>query len=71
MSLQARLKQQSTLTGLSACLFVGGLVFFFVALYHDAARSGPLLWIAGLLLIATIACWIAAARARNPASGAP
>ena len=63
MSLGARLKKQSTLTGLAACLFTGGVVVFFVALYHDATRSGPLLWLAGLLLIGTIACWIASARA--------
>ena len=63
MPLPAQLKRQSTLTGLSACLFVAGLVVFFVALYHDATRGGPLLWIAGLLLVGTVACWIAAARA--------
>jgi hypothetical protein len=71
MSLPARLKRQSTLTGLAACLFVGAVVFLFVALYHDASRGGALLWIAGLLLIATLACWIAAARARDPASEEP
>jgi len=57
------LKKQSTLTGLSACLFVAGIIVFFIALYHDASRGGPLLWIAGLLLIGTIGCWIASARA--------
>lgn len=57
------LKKQSTLTGLSACLFVAGVVVFFISLYHDATRGGPLLWIAALLLIGTIACWIASARA--------
>jgi hypothetical protein len=71
MSLPARLKRQSTLTGLGACLFAAGVVLFFVALYHDATRGGPLLWIAGFLLIATVACWIAAAKARNSASEAP
>ncbi len=68
MSLQGRLKKQSTLTGLSACLFAGGVALLFVALYHEAARGGPLLWIAGLLLIGTVACWIAAARVRDPES---
>jgi hypothetical protein len=57
------LKKQSTLTGLSVCLFLAGLVVFFISLYHDASRGGPLLWIAGLLLLGTIACWIASARA--------
>ena len=56
------LMKQSTLTGLAACLFTGGVVVLFLALYHDASRGGPLLWIAGLLLIATVACWIASAR---------
>jgi hypothetical protein len=71
MSLPARLKRQSTLTGLAACLFVGGVVLLFVALYYDATLGGPLLWIAGSLLIGTLACWIAAARARSPASEEP
>jgi len=58
-----RLPKQSTLTGLAACLFTGGVVLLFVALYYHADSGGPLLWGAGLLLIATIACWIASARA--------
>jgi len=62
-ALSNALMKQSTLTGLAACLFAGGVVILFLALYHDANRGGPLLWIAGLLLIATVACWIAAARA--------
>jgi len=57
------LPKQSTLTGLAACLFTAGVVVLFLVLYHDAKRGGPLLWVAGLLLIATIACWIASARA--------
>jgi hypothetical protein len=57
------LPKQSTLTGLAACLFTAGVVVFFLALYHDASRGGPLLWIAAVLLIATIACWTASARA--------
>jgi hypothetical protein len=65
MSLHVRLKEQSTLTGLSACLFVGGVVVLFLALYHDATRGGPLLWLAGLLLIGTVACWIAASKTGN------
>jgi len=68
MSLPKRLKRPSTLTALSACLFAAGVALLFVALYHDATRGGPILWIAGLLLVGTVACWIAAARARNPQS---
>jgi len=63
MSLPTHLKKQSTLTGLSACLFTGGVALLFLALYHDASRGGALLWLAGLLLLGTIACWIASARA--------
>lgn len=62
-SLFDRLPKQSTLTGLAAYLFTASVLVLFWVLYHEAVRSGPLLWVAGLLLIATIACWIAAARA--------
>jgi hypothetical protein len=65
MSLKARLKRQSTMTGLGACLFIGGVVVLFVALYHETARAGPLPWIAGALLLGTIACWAASARAER------
>jgi hypothetical protein len=58
-----RLPRQSTLTGLAACLFTSGVVLLFIALFLAADRGGPLLWVAGLLLIATVACWIASARA--------
>jgi hypothetical protein len=57
------LPKQSTLTGIAACLFAASVVVLFLVLYHDAIRAGPLLWLAALLLIATIACWIASARA--------
>lgn len=57
--------RQSTLTGLSACLFVGFVVVLFMELYRNTTRTGPLLWIAGVLLIATVAAWIAAARVGN------
>jgi hypothetical protein len=57
------LPKQSTLTGIAACLFAAGVVVLFLVLYHDAIRGGPLLWLAALLLIATIVCWIASARA--------
>jgi len=39
------------------------VLVLFLALYHDADRAGALLWTAGLLLVATVACWIASARA--------
>ena len=35
----------------------------FAALYRDAAHGGPLLWVGLTLLVATIGCWFAAARA--------
>jgi hypothetical protein len=57
------LKQQSTLTGLSAILFGAGVVLLFLALFHDADRNGPLLWSAVLLLIATVVSWLVAASA--------
>jgi hypothetical protein len=57
------LMRQSILTGLAACLFTGGVVVLFLALFHEASRGGPLLWIAAVLLIATLVCWIASARA--------
>jgi hypothetical protein len=62
-SMASSLPKQSTLTGLAACLFTAGVVVLFVALYHDANRAGPLLWVGVVLLIATIVCWIASALA--------
>ena len=64
--LGAGLKKQSTMTGLGACLFVAGVVLLFIVLYHEAARTGPLLWIAGALLIGTVLCWVASAEAETP-----
>ena len=55
--------KQSTLTGVAALLFAGGLILMFAALYRDAAHGGPLLWVGLALLVATIGCWFAAARA--------
>jgi len=60
----------STLTGLAAVLFGCGLVALFAALFRDAAHGGPLLWIGLVLLIATVLCWFAAARA-NAARSEP
>ena len=54
--------KQSTLTALAACLFAAGFVIAFVALYHETAR-GRWMAIAALLLIGTLACWIASAQA--------
>jgi len=55
--------KRSTLTGVAALLFAGGLILMFAALYRDAAHGGPLLWVGVTLLAATIGCWFAAARA--------
>ena len=55
--------KQSTLTGVAALLFAGGVILMFAALYRDAAHGGPLLWVGLPLLVATIGCWFAAARA--------
>ena len=54
--------KSSTLTGLAAILFFGGLVALFAALYRDAAHGGPLLWTGLALLVATVICWFRAAR---------
>jgi len=57
--------KQSTLTGVAALLFAGGLILMFAALYRDSAHGGPLLWIGLALLAATVVCWFAAARAEK------
>lgn len=54
--------KQSTLTGAAAVLFAIGLLSLFAALYRDAARGGPLLWIGLVALAATVICWFGAAR---------
>ncbi len=54
---------QSTLTGLAAVLFTVGVLAVFVSLYRDAAHGGLMLWAGLAVLVATIACWFAAARA--------
>jgi hypothetical protein len=64
MSLGARLKRQSTMTGLGACLFLAGVMLLFIVLYHETSRAGPLPWIVGALLIGSVACWAASARAQ-------
>ena len=55
--------KQSTLTGVAALLFAGGVILMFAAMYRDAAHGGPLLWVGLTLLVPTIGCWFAAARA--------
>jgi hypothetical protein len=66
MSLGAHLKRQSTMTGLGACLFLAGVVLLFIVLYHETARTGPLPFITGAVLIGTIVCWVASAEAETP-----
>ena len=55
--------KSSILTGLAAVLFGCGLVALLAAIYRGTTSSGPLLWIGLGLLIATVVCWFAAARA--------
>jgi hypothetical protein len=57
--------KQSILTGVAALLFAGGVVLLLAALYRDAAHGGSLLWAGLTLLAATIACWFAAAHAKE------
>ena len=60
--------KSSTLTGLAAVLFGCGLVALFAAMYREAPHGGPLLWIGLALLVATVVCWFAAARAQDASS---
>jgi hypothetical protein len=60
--------KSSTLTGLAAVLFGCGLVALFAALFRGATDFGPLLWIGLGLLLATVICWFAAARAQGAGS---
>jgi uncharacterized membrane protein YobD (UPF0266 family) len=62
--LPARLRQQSTFTGLGACLFFGAVVILFFALYHERARV-PLFATAAILFVATLICWAASAGAEK------
>jgi hypothetical protein len=71
MPLPAPPAKSSTLTALAACLFTAGVVLLFVVLFRETMRAGPAPIIAGVLLIGTVASWIAAARARKLESGAP
>ena len=56
----------STLTGLAAVLFGCGLVALLAAIFRNSdVHGGPLLWIGLGLLVATVICWFAAARAQR------
>ena len=56
----------STLTGLAAVLFGCGLVALFAAIFRNSdAHGGILIWIGLGLLVATVVCWFAAARAQR------
>jgi hypothetical protein len=55
----------STLTGLAAVLFGCGLVALLAAIYRGSPHNTPLLWIGLGLLVATVVCWFAAARAQR------
>ena len=58
--------KSSTLTGIAAVLFAAGLIALIAAIFRSAdAHGGLLLWIALALLVATGACWFAAARAQS------
>jgi hypothetical protein len=57
--------KRSVLTGVATGLFAACVVLLLAALYRDAAHGGPLLWVGLTLLAATIACWFAAARAKE------
>ena len=59
----SELMKSSTLTGLAAVLFGCGLVALFAALFRDASHGRGLLWVGLGLLVATVICWFAAARA--------
>jgi len=60
------LMNSSTLTGLAAVLFGCGLVALLTAIFRNSdAHGGPLVWIGLGLLVATVVCWFAAARASS------
>ena len=61
MALSA-LRRLPTLDGLAALLFASGIGALLLALYNDAGRQGPYLYVALTLLAATFVCWIAAAK---------
>jgi len=58
--------KSSTLTGIAAVLFCAGLVTLIAAIFRNAdAHGGLLVWLGLGLLVATVACWFAAARVQG------
>ena len=63
---ESLMRKSSTLTGIAAVLFGTGLVALIAAIIRSADQhGGPLLWVALALLVATVVCWFAAARAQS------
>ena len=63
MAIVARLKRQSTLTGVAAVTFTAAVVLLLVALFRNAdAHGGRLFWVATGLFLLTIVLWFGAAR---------
>jgi hypothetical protein len=58
--------KSSTLTGLAAVLFGAGVIALIAAIIRSADQhGGALMWVALALLVATVVCWFAAARAQS------
>jgi hypothetical protein len=58
--------KSSTMTGVAAVLFGGGIVALIAAIFrYSDQRGGPLVWVALALLAATVVCWFAAARVQG------
>jgi hypothetical protein len=58
--------KSSTLTGLAAVLFGAGVIALIAAIIRSADQhGGALMWVAAALLVATVVCWFAAARAQS------
>ena len=56
--------KQSTWTGLAAVLLVVGIGVLLTAIFRNADQGGgALLWVGLALIVATIGCWFASARA--------
>jgi len=58
--------KSSTLTGIAAVLFGAAIVALIAAIVRSAdTHGGALMWIALALVVATVVCWFAAARAQG------
>lgn len=57
--------KSSTMTGIAAVAFGCGLVALLIALYRGTGIHSPFLWIGLVLLVATVVCWLAAARTQS------